>query len=262
MSTNDQADAGHRTANRVLDILERLADAPRGSALRDLSQDLDAPKSSLLPLLRTLTARGYAIRDVAGSYRLGAKVLELGSTSLADMDLREIARPALVRLTEHCGESTILATMTSDHMSVIYIDKVEGTHRIRVAAAVGELRPLHSTASGKVLLAYLPAPERDTVIRNLKLVRYTEKTITTKVELRAELERVRRDGISINMDQSVMGHCAIAAPIFNHQGIVVAACVLSAPKDRVKARLPQLAGEVRATANAISSMIGYRARGD
>ena len=72
MSTNDPADPGHRTANRVLDILEQLADAPRSCALRDLSRDLDAPKSSLLPLLRTLAARGYVTRDDAGAYRLGA----------------------------------------------------------------------------------------------------------------------------------------------------------------------------------------------
>lgn len=260
MSINEGPDAGHRTAGRVLDILERLALAPEGSALRDLSRDLDAPKSSLLPLLRTLVLRGYASRDAAGNYRLGAKVIQLGSGSLAGMDLRDVARPLLVQLSQKTGESTILARLTEDGQSVVYIDKVEGTHRIRVAAAVGELRPLHSTASGKLLLAWEPHERREAILKTLKLTRYTTHTITSKAALRAELDRIRRDGFCVNADQITIGHCAIAAPIFDRDGRVLAACVLSAPKDRVWSKLPARVKDVLAAAADISALMGYSPR--
>jgi IclR family acetate operon transcriptional repressor len=257
MSTHDQADSGHRTAGRVLDILECLAMAPQGSALRDLSRILDAPKSSLLPLLRTLVGRGYASRDANGLYRLGAMVLQLGSGSLDGMDLRDIARPLLAALTQRTGESTILATLTSDEHSVVYIDKVEGTHRIRATASVGETRPLHSTSSGKVLLAWMPKEQREAVIRSLRLTRLTEYTITTKAALRAELDRVHREGVCINADQSVVGHCTVAAPILDRDGHAVAACVLSAPKERIWAALPRVVKDVKATAASISALLGH-----
>lgn len=267
MSTNAQTDSsaneansGHRTAHRVLDILEVLADAQgQGDyALRDLSAALNAPKSSILPLLRTLTGRGYITRDAIGNYRLGPKALELGMDSLSRLDLREIARPALLDLAGRTGESTILATLTGDKKSVIYIDKVESRHRIRAAAAIGELRPLHSTASGKVLLAFMPPTERDAILADLKLVRYTPATVTSKPQLRAELERIRTEGVSVNIDQSILGHCAIAAPILDHQSMAVAAFVLSVPTERGQDKLPWLTEEVKAAARSISILIGYR----
>jgi len=245
----------------VLDILEHLADAAHGRALRDLSAKLHAPKSSLLPLLRTLVARGYITHGEAGMYRLGAKVLELGVGSLAELDVRDVARPALVELSARTGEAVLLATMASDNLAVMYIDKVESIHRIRYAAGVGERRPLHSTSSGKVLLAFMPPDRQETIIRAIKLVRFTDETVATKTGLRRELARIRAEGICINIDQAVVGRCAIAAPMFDHRGDAVAACVLGAPKERVKDLLPQLVREVKATADTVSKLMGYRDRG-
>lgn len=258
INKDEPADAGHRTANRVLDILELLAQSPSGHALRDLSLDLAAPKSSLLPLLRTLTGRGYITQDSRGAYHLGTKVLELSRGANAETDLRTIAHPALAALAAKTGEAMILARLTSDHKAVVYIDKVESIHRIRVAMAVGETRPLHSTSSGRLLLAFMAAPQREAVIKDLVLERYTEKTITRKADLRKEVERIRAAGVCINIDQSVPGQCAIAAPIRDNHGEVVAACVLSAPKERVQKSLPALIEELKAAAGAISQRLGYR----
>jgi IclR family acetate operon transcriptional repressor len=258
MSTNDSSENGHRTASRVLDILEDLAESPQGRALRDLSSDLKAPKSSLLPLLRTLVNRNYITHDDAGIYRLGSKLIELGMGSIAELDVREIAHPALVDLSKRTGEAVMLATLASDSLAIMYVDKVESIHRIRYAAGVGERRPLHSTSSGKVLLAFMPMAQRNAVIKAIKLIRYTDETVSTKAELRAELETVRKEGVCVNIDQAVVGRCAIAAPIFDHHGNAVAACVLGAPKERIKNNLSGLISEVKATALAISKLLGHR----
>jgi len=247
---------GHRTATRVLDILEILG-ASSGNTLTDLGRLLAAPKSSLLPLLRTLQSRHYVSRDAAGSYHLGTKLLELSSSLNAKMDLRTIAHPELVDLTKRTGESSILVRLTSDRRAVVYIDKVECAHPIRAAASIGDTRPLHSTASGRLLLAYLPEELREPIIRSLELTRYTDKTITNRAALRKELEKIRCQGYCINIDQSIRGHCAIAAPIVESHGEVVAACVLSAPRDRVCDSISDITDDLLQTAIQISRRLGY-----
>jgi len=251
---------GHRTATRVLDILEILGGST-GHTLTDLSSMLEAPKSSLLPLLRTLRNRNYITQDAAGSYHLGTKLLELSGSLNATMDLRNIAHSALVALTGTTGESTILVKLTSDRKAVVYIDKVECAHPIRAAASVGETRPLHSTSSGRLLLAYLPDEIRESLVKSIELTRYTDKTLTSRAALRKELEEIRSQGFCINIDQSIQGHCAIAAPIVDSYGEVVAACVLSAPKDRICGHIPELADELVQTAGKISLQLGHAVAG-
>lgn len=252
------ADSGHRTANRLLDILELLARTPGGSALKDLSRELGAPKSSLLSLLQTLHRRGYVSQDSRGLYRLGTRALTLSGAEGDEQDLREIAHGEIRALAEKTGESAILATLTSDHRAVIYIDKVESLHRIRATARVGETRPLHSTSSGRLLLAHLPAAERETLIDQLELTRFTERTITSRARLREEMTRILGEGICINIDQSLQGHCAMAAPVRDRRGEVVAACVLSAPSERVRDAIATLSEQVKASALAISLRLGHR----
>lgn len=249
---------GHRTATRVLDIMEILG-ASSGNTLTDLSRLLEAPKSSLLPLLRTLQNRNYISKDDAGSYHLGTKLLELSSSLNAKMDLRDLAHPELVELTRKTGESTILVRLTSDRKAVVYIDKVECAHPIRAAASIGDTRPLHSTSSGRLLLAYLPADIRDPIIKSIELIRYTEKTITNRNALGRELDKIRLQGYCVNIDQSIEGHCAIAAPIVESHGEVVAACVISAPKDRVYESLSSLTDDLIQAAIQISRRLGYTA---
>jgi DNA-binding IclR family transcriptional regulator len=260
--SDKHTDTGHRAASRVLDILELLAATPAGCPLRELSGALDAPKSSLLPLLQTLDRRGYIVQDDAGVYRLGTRILELSGGPGREADLRDIAYPEIKALAAKTGESAILATLTSDHRAVVYIDKVESLHRIRATAAVGETRPLHSTSSGRLLLAHLPAAERKAVIDAIDLTPFTEKTITSRAALGRELEKVREEGFCINIDQSLLGHCAIAAPIRDRGGEVVAACVLSAPKDRVQNTISLLVHEVCAAAGEISRHLGFRGQSE
>src|SRR5688572_31982507 len=100
---------GHRAANRVVDILELLAASADGLALRDVSAQLEAPKSSLLPLLRALTARGYLAQGRAGGYRLGARALDLGGAGAPPRRaLAELARPARVGLSRRAGGGRLL----------------------------------------------------------------------------------------------------------------------------------------------------------
>lgn len=251
--------ASHRAANRVVDILELVAASREGLALREVSAELEAPKSSLLPLLRALTARGYLEHGRAGDYRLGWRALALGHNAAAHRGLPDVARPALVELMRRTGETVFLGTLAGDGLSVVYVDKVESEQIIRYAAGVGDRRPLHATSSGKALLASLPPEEREAILKALPLARHTERTVTSLPALRAALEEVRRAGVCISLDEMVRGACGVAAPIFERSGRVAGVCTVAGPTDRVRPRLRTLAAEVKRTARAISALLGHRA---
>lgn len=258
MRLDSRPRATHRAANRVVDILELVARSGDGLALREVSAELEAPKSSLLPLLRALTARGYLEQSRMGEYRLGARALALGSGSAAQRQLPELARAALLELMRRTGETVFLGTLAGDGMSVVYVDKVESAHIIRYAAGVGDRRPLHATSSGKAILAFLPPDQRETLLKALPLARHTERTVTSLPALRAALEEIRRAGVCVSLDEMVRGACGVAAPIFDGVGRVAAVCTVAGPTDRVRPRLRTLATEVKRTARAISALLGHR----
>jgi DNA-binding IclR family transcriptional regulator len=253
---------GHRAANRVVDILELLAASRDGMALREVSAQLEAPKSSLLPLLRALTARGYLEQARTGEYRLGPQALELGAASAARLELADLSRPALAELMRRTGETVFLGTLAADGVSVVYIDKVESDQIIRYSAGVGDRRPLHATSTGKAILAFLPAEQREALLDTLPLARHTDRTVTSLAALRGSLEETRRTGVCVSLDEMVRGASGVAAPIFDRHGRVAGACTIGGPTDRVRPRLRQLAAEVKETARRISSLLGHRPHED
>ncbi|UPK29924.1 IclR family transcriptional regulator [Bradyrhizobium sp. 195] len=248
---------GHRTAGRVLDVLELLAYSASGLTLTDLGDELHAPRSSLFPLLKTLTQRGYLSLDEGGRYQLDTKIFELSMRTLGERDLREVARPVLKNLSRRTGEGVLLAVLASDKRAVLYVDKVEGRHRLRYAVGLGERRSLHATSTGKVFLAFMGLEERNDVVQSIELERYTPKTITSKKTLLQEVAKVKSEGVCVNVDESELGRCGIAAPIFDHNGELIAACALGAPKERVGKTLARLVPEVRTAAMTISKMLGH-----
>ena len=248
---------GHRTASRVLDILELLAKQTESCPLRELSAELKAPKSSLLPLLRTLVQRDYIVQDRAGHYSLGPKVLELSVGAHEQGDLRKVANNELLALRNKTSESVILSRLTSDRKAIVFIDYIVSNHRVHAAAQVGEMHPVHTSSSGRLLLAYMPKEEREAIIESLDLTPLTEKTITNRDLLREEIKHIQQTGVCLTIDQTVLGRCAIAAPIFNHWGEAIAACVLNAPYERVRNDIPELTASVIACAENISQKIGY-----
>jgi len=242
-----------------MDILELLAASRDGLALREVSARLRAPKSSLLPLLRALTARGYLAQGRAFEYRLGPRALDLGAAAAPEhQDLVDVARPAVVDLMRRTGETVFLGTLCSDRASIVYVDKVESDHVIRYAGGVGDRRPLHATSSGKVILAFLAPDEREQVLKSLSLPRHTERTVTSLPALRASLEAIRRAGVCVTTDELVPGASGIAAPVFDRYGRVAGACAIGGPTDRVGPRTRVLAIEVMATARALSAGLGHR----
>lgn len=257
MSQTGQSE-GVKSAVRVLDIFELLARHPDGLSLSEIATALAMPKSSAHGLLSTLLRRGYlrpGRRD--RTYRLGARLFELGSSYLAGADLLTEGQE-VVRETAHaCDETVHLAIL--DGNEVLYIAKEEGTNTVRMVSAVGKRFPAYGTGVGKMLLSALPVEELDRLYPVDKtLPPITDRTITDPIAFRHELAETRRRGYATDYEESTPGLCCIAAPVFNSDGVIAAAISVSVPTVRFTAeRQNELRMLVQQSAERLSRVLGY-----
>ncbi len=231
-----------QSLDRGLEILTRLG--PEGHTLDDLAGQLDVHKTTVLRLLRTLEAQRFVRRDASHRYYLGARLFALASDALCQLEVRDRARPYLVRLSRTTGEQTVhLAALEND--AVVYIDKVESTHAIRMYSRVGLIAPTHATAVGKVLIAAMPPGQREAIVAGLDLTAFTAATITAPEAMLQALDVVAAEGWAMDRGEHEDFINCIAAPIRDGTGRVVAAASVSVPDvvldaDHVRALLPPL----------------------
>jgi IclR family transcriptional regulator, KDG regulon repressor len=222
-----------------------------------LAGRLRLAKSTVHRLAATLTSAGFLEQNSeTGRYRLGVALFELGALVRRRMDVANEARPKLRELLEKTGETVQLGIV--DHFSVLYVYEMESPRAIRMAAAVGGRAPLHCTAVGKVLLAFQP-PEYVKDVIQQGLTAYTPRTVTKRDALLAMLDEVRLREHAVDDEESESGLRAIAAPVRNHSGSVIAAVGVAAPVQRMSKKMMQTCVPgVIATAGAVSARLGYK----
>ena len=221
-----------------------------------LAGRLRLAKSTVHRLAATLTSAGFLEQNTeTGKYRLGVTLFELGALVRRRMDVANEARPKLRELLEKTGETVQLGIV--DHYSVLYVYEMESPRAIRMAAAVGGRAPLHCTAVGKVLLAFQPADYvKDALERELTV--YTPKTVIKREAVLEMLDEVRQREHAIDDEESEGGLRAIAAPVRNHSGAVIAALGVAAPVQRMSKKVMQgCVPSVIETASAVSARLGY-----
>ena len=230
-----------------------------------LASRLRLAKSTVHRLAATLTSAGFLEQNSeTGKYRLGVALFELGALVRRRMDVANEARPKLRELLEKTGETVQLGIV--DHYSVLYVYEMESPRAIRMAAAVGGRAPLHCTAVGKVLLAFQPPDYVKQVIER-GLNAYTAKTLTKRDAVVGMLEEVRLREHAIDDEESEGGLRAVAAPVRNHSGAVIAALGVAAPVQRMSKKVMHTCvPSVIETANAVSARLGFahshRSNGD
>ena len=208
-------------------------------------------------MLRALIAEGFVrFQEADRTYHLGLDLLCLAYQVLADLDIRDIAREELNRLRDGTGEAVALAV--HDGLRVVYIDLVESGRSVGPTDKVGSMSELHSSAVGKVILAFLPLTEQNDTIRRLPMTPLTEYTITSRRTLKAHLKEVARQGYALNEEEQSLGIHGIAAPVFGHQGTVIASVCVTVPSYRYDpSKLGANAQAVMEAAARISLRMGY-----
>src|SRR5215207_10028571 len=179
--------------------------------------------------LLTLAELGY-VRSDGRFFSLTARVLELGYAYLSSLSLPEVAESHLEALVAEVNESSSVSVL--DGMDVVYVARVPVSRIMTVAISVGTRFPAYATSMGRVLLAGLPDDELATYLARVRLQRLTPRTISSIAALRGELARVRSQGWAIVNQELEEGLRAIAAPIRDRSGQVVAAVNVSAHASR------------------------------
>jgi IclR family transcriptional regulator, acetate operon repressor len=247
---------GPRSLLRTLRILETIASQPETTTLARLNEELQTPKSSLLGLLRALTRNGYLTYD-GNNYALGPAAHRLAIRIVAATHLNQVARPAMRDLVDSTSETVLLAVLDSELRQLIYIDKIESPNSIRFIVPVGTVRPLYSTAPGKLLLAFQPAQWIENYLSSTKLESFTEATQTNRSRLKQLLAQIRRDAVSTSLGEMSPDVSGFSAGIFNHEGILVATLSLGAPLERGRVNLKRYLAATRASAAKISHDLGW-----
>jgi IclR family acetate operon transcriptional repressor len=220
-----------QSIERAIAILRSFTEVEPELRVTELASRLDLHKSTVSRILATLQQGGLVSQNPeSGKYRLGLGLISLAGVALGRLDVRGVAQPYLNKLVAFTQE-TVNITVMEGH-ECVNIERARSPQPIRYEGWIGRRTPLHCTAAGKVLLAYLPNGER-AVRLALPLATYTSKTVTDGQNLEEDIAQIRQQGYAIVHEEFEEGFSGIAAPIFNHEGQVLAAVSVSGPTYRM-----------------------------
>lgn len=242
-----------QTLEHAFTILEAMGNAGREMGVMELSRLLGMPKSTVHRVLSTLRDHRFIEQNAtSGKYRLGLRLWELGCGYMAQLELNRIVRPYLEWLTLHSGESSHLAVF--DRGEVVYLHILESDRPMRSFVRIGGRTPSHCTAAGKALLAY-QEPQVVEEILTRGLTAYSVHTITEPDRFLRELSNIRGRGFALSNGEYLVDVASIAAPIWDHSGLVVAAIGVSGPA--VGINIDRLTDLVSQAAVKASAALGY-----
>ena len=248
-----------QSVDRALIILELLA-ADGQLSVTEIAGLLGVHKSTASRLLTTLESHGLAERlPDRGRYQLGVGVLRLAGATRSRLDIVQESRPVTRELARSVDETVNIVIVAG--LEALYLDQVAGQSALQIHNWVGRRNPMYATANGRVLLAHLSVAERDAILAAAgpggRLPRLTDRTLTTREAVLAELERVARDGYAVVIDELEVGLTAIAAPIRGIDAQVIASVSVSGPTFRVAHRVPAVVKAVVEAAEQISQRMGW-----
>lgn len=245
-----------QTVDRALAILELLAHQPQGMRLVDVAESMNLNKVTTHRLLKTLNGRGFIEQSEDGRYRIGLKLIAISSLRLNNLELKTEAQPFLRQLVEKVKQPVHLALY--DEGEIVYIEKMETVHSIRMYSQIGKRGPIHCTALGKTLLGGLDDPDVLSVLTARPLKVYTPQTITDPNMILAEVRKARIRGYALDREEHEIGVYCIAAPIYDYRGHLIAAISTAGSRcDYLSDPNSPVISWICETAAAISERMGY-----
>lgn len=249
--------AGTETAGRVADVLLLFTEGPCGLGVSKIARRLGLSKTVVHRILRTLVDRGMlTVEQETRRYLLGPATAALGVRALGESELRLAALPVIRELARCSGETTTLSALIPDGW--VYLDEVPGSQAITQTVELGRRFPLYAGSSGKCMVAFLPAEQREAVIAG-DLPMVADRTVVDRGELRATLASIRGDGYTWSTDEREIGAGSIAAPMFSVVGEVVGALSICASLSRFDSvARERYVPVIAAAADEVSRMLGWR----
>ncbi|GAA2870890.1 IclR family transcriptional regulator [Paenarthrobacter ilicis] len=253
----DAQAGGVQSVDRALQILEIIARKGDAGA-SEIAEEMGVHKSTVSRLVGSLVHRELVRQDSErGKYQLGFGILRLATSIPGRLSVVREAREVLESLAAEYKETVNLAVLRSNY--AVNVDQAMGPSTLATYDWVGGLTPLHATSSGKVLLAALTTDERTQVFHAVGLPARTATTVTNRTKLERQLEEIANQGYAVVRGEFEIGLTAVAVPVFNHTGAVIAAVSISGPAFRFSPEeQPGLIDGLREAGLAISAKMGFR----
>jgi DNA-binding IclR family transcriptional regulator len=220
-----------KSADRILEIFEILAQRGEGLSHQALADALGIPKSSLTQLLKTALARGfvsYASSD--RRYRLGERLFSIARSAAHNQDLIALSLPILEELTARSRESCALNVLKGDDTEVVAT--VNGPERLVTHMRLGDRAPLYTTSGGKIILAHMPRKFQEEYLEKTAYERLNPNTIDNAKELRRTIETAKRSGIAFSFEEFTPGIVGLARVVLSRSGDVLASINVAMPAVR------------------------------
>jgi len=240
---------------RAMRVLEAIAACHAPPQLAEICKAVDLPKPTVFRILSTLEHAGLVGREPGSKrYHCGPRMNQLASEVLLTSPARSARRAILEELVEQVGETCNLTIANGN--TVLCLDRVETSWPLKITITAGTTVPIHSSASGKLFMAHMPRRSRERLVRQLPLVRNTAHTLTEPARLFEEFELIRERGYSTEREEYLPGIFAMAVPVHDGDGRVVAAVSVHAPVSRLPMdEAVQLLPEMQSAAEAMSQTL-------
>ncbi|WP_432261037.1 IclR family transcriptional regulator [Cupriavidus sp. TMH.W2] len=245
LAKSDARPDGDTPALRLFGLLEVIAEKDQSFNLQALVEETGLPKPTLHRMLQQLEAAGLIQRNGDGrQYGTGLRLRRLAENLLLNSTSHGARHMVLRRLVEEVGESCNLTAFSGGE--VLYLDRVETAAPLRFYLHPGSRVPAHCSATGKLFLAQLAPAQRQRLLANAELERYTQNTLTDQAQLEAELERVKRDGYAMDDEEFLPGLVCIGVLVpaadggKSNLGLALQAPVMRVARDKVLQLLPAL----------------------
>jgi DNA-binding IclR family transcriptional regulator len=220
----------------------------------EIAAGLPFARTTVHRILYSLEKLKYLEKDSAtGHYQLAGKFFELTGPAMHFRRLQSVSKSVMQNLLLRFGETVNLGVL--DEGQIAYIEVLQSSSALRIAAVAGERNPVHSTALGKAILAYLPETEIQAILDGHPMIKMTPKTITQKKHFLEHLSWVRERSVALDMEENLSGVICVAAPIFDQSGRVIAGLSISGPASRMEPKLAQVQEEIRESASATTRML-------
>jgi len=224
----------------------------------ELSKRLHLNRTTVYRILTTLSSGGFVqLNAKTGCFRLGTTLIGLSMALYNSMDIRTVARPVLKGLAKETGESIHLTMWYNDE--VILLDQWESLSDIKVSVPLGRRFPAYATSTGKVFLAALPEKELNRYLSEHQLEPLTPRTITNREALKVALQKVSKEQIAFDFEETAVDIVTCAAPVYSFDRNVNAAVAVLGPARRMRPQLEAVAARLKKAGAQISALLGYSA---
>jgi DNA-binding IclR family transcriptional regulator len=238
--------------DRATSLLNAISRYPEPVSLKVLSAETGLHSSTTFRILASLIQNQLVEKDMAGNYRLGIRLLQLGVRLHSNIDLRSLALPVMEALRDEINESVNLTIREGDE--VVYLEKATPNRMMHVQQLVGSRAPLHVTAVGKLMLAVAGEDAIAGYAQRTNLPTYTRSTINTTAKLKKECMQSLANGFAWDNEEAELGVGCIGALVYDNTNTAVAGLSVSSPIERRRDEWVEL---VRKAASQLSASLGY-----